>query len=98
MKHSSFFSVEVPVDNESKMEEFFDLMNKQQDEVEKYIKSLATELDVSYGCACDVYYLRSRSRWTQELEDGLIESHKNGEVIDIYGNQTCLCNKCVKST
>lgn len=48
------------------------------------IKSLSKELNVSEGCANDVFYLRSRSRWTQELEDQLIELHRKGTPPDIY--------------
>lgn len=33
----------------------------------------------SQSCAADVRYLRSRSRWTQELEDELIRLHKEGK-------------------
>jgi hypothetical protein len=31
---------------------------------------------MSKACACDVLYLRGRSRWTEQLEAKLIEEHK----------------------
>lgn len=60
-----------------------ELMAKVQDEMVKYVNKLATELNVSESCAADVYYLRSRSRWTQELEDKLIELHRKGTPPNI---------------
>jgi hypothetical protein len=54
-------------------------MEKQMtNEMQFYFESLATELDCSAACAADVWYLRQRSRWTQELEDRLIELHDLG--------------------
>lgn len=49
-------------------------------EAEKFAKKLG----VSVECASDVIYLRSRSRWTQELEDKLIQAHKNGESVNVF--------------
>lgn len=43
-----------------------------------YFEKLAEELDCSVPCAMNVWYLRQRSRWTQELEDRLIELHDLG--------------------
>ena len=53
-------------------------MIKVQDAWVEESKKLASSLGVSDACACDIMYLRSRSRHTQELEDKLIELHKNG--------------------
>lgn len=53
-------------------------MNSVQDETAKYITKLSEELQVSEACAWDVWYLRSRSRWTQNLENELIQLHKDG--------------------
>ena len=57
------------LNDKAKMEDFSNLMAKIQDETVAYIGKLAVELGVSEGCANDFYYLRSRKRWTQELED-----------------------------
>ena len=43
----------------------------------EYFKDIQ-ELGVSERCAADVFYLRTRSRWTEELEKELILLHKNG--------------------
>jgi hypothetical protein len=51
-------------------------MDDWQDELNNYIKELAKELNVSERCAGDVWYLRGRSRWTQEKENELIRLYK----------------------
>lgn len=75
-KHQTF-SIEIPSD-EQKFKEFSDAMNDYQDEIVKYIQNLAKELNCSDDCAMDVYYLRTRSRHTPELEAELIKLHKAG--------------------
>lgn len=61
--------------------------NKVQDdyynEMEQHLKSLAEELGCSSVCAGDVWYLRQRSRWTQELENELIRLYKEGTPPNI---------------
>jgi len=52
--------------------------SKVEDPFDEIIGDLAKELGVSKECASNVRYLRSRSRWTQELEDELIRLHKEG--------------------
>lgn len=47
-------------------------------QLEQMIQDLAKELNCSYACAGDVWYLRQRSRWTQELEDELILLYAEG--------------------
>lgn len=46
---------------------------------DEVVHDLAKELSVSESCARDIFYLRSRSRWSQELEDELIHLHQKGE-------------------
>lgn len=48
-----------------------------------YIRNLAKELDVSEQCASDVYYLRTRSRHTPELEAELVRLHREGNPPNI---------------
>ena len=73
------FDIDIKkVDEENKWDKLQEFMDKAQDETEKYIEGLAKNLGVTYDCACDVWYLRTRSRWTQELEDELIRLHKQG--------------------
>lgn len=57
------------------LSDFFDAV--QESEMAE-VRGLANELGVSMGCACDVRYLRTRSRWTEELEEELIRLHKAG--------------------
>ena len=42
------------------------------------LPDLAKEFNVSESCATDIWYLRSRNRWTQVLEDELIALFKAG--------------------
>lgn len=46
---------------------------------DEVIGDLAKELNVSELCANDIFYFRSRSRWSQELENELIDLHQKGE-------------------
>jgi hypothetical protein len=46
--------------------------------MEKEIKKIENELGVSRECANSILYLRSRSRWTRELEKELIQLFKLG--------------------
>jgi hypothetical protein len=57
---------------------FEDAQLEYYDEMEQYIRDLATELGVSVNCAYDVWYLRTRSRHTPELEAELITLHAAG--------------------
>jgi hypothetical protein len=58
-------------------------MSEVQDATVVYIQQLAKDLDVSDACAADVYYLRTRSRHTPELELELIRLHKEGNPPNI---------------
>lgn len=53
-------------------------------ELAKELGALADTLGITYAQASDVLYLRSRCRWTQELENELFELYKNGETPLIY--------------
>lgn len=46
-------------------------------------EQLAKNLKVSLTCAYDILYLRTRSRWTQKLENELIQANKNGEFVNM---------------
>jgi hypothetical protein len=52
-----------------------DLMNAGFAHMNDEQARVAKELNVSDSCASDVVYLRTRSRWTQELEETLIALH-----------------------
>lgn len=50
---------------------------------EEEVAALAQELQVSESCALDVLYLRTRSRWSEELEDELITLHRAGNPPNV---------------
>lgn len=52
-------------------------------ELQEYLESLAGELQCSVACAGVVWYLRQRSRWTQELENELIALYNAGTPPNI---------------
>ena len=81
MSHPEYetFCVEIPTSNSKNMEEFQKAMNDYHDEMEQHIKGLAKKFGVSEDCAANVYYLRTRSRWTQAAENELIRMDKAGE-------------------
>tara|TARA_B100000925_G_C21849201_1_gene405023 strand:- start:191 stop:487 length:297 start_codon:yes stop_codon:yes gene_type:complete len=74
-------STEIPVNDPEKMAQFQELMNQGQDLLVEHIKELGGELGLSYSDASSIYYLRTRSRWTQELEDRLIQANRAGHSI-----------------
>jgi hypothetical protein len=72
------------INNEETMKQLRDEMDAMQGLHDKFVKNLTKELNVSVHCANDIVYLRSRSRWTQELEDELIKLHKEGNPPNIF--------------
>jgi len=70
---------EKDLENKEAMDALNDFMDEWQDAMVKYILEEAKRLGVSDKCAGDIIYLRTRSRWTQELEDELIRMDKAGE-------------------
>lgn len=73
------------IEVEGKMDEFQEFLDKVAEETINYISELAQKLNITEACAEDVWYLRTRSRWSQELEDKLIELHKAGTPPNIMG-------------
>lgn len=57
--------------------------NEQTRALNNEIVEVARELRISDGAASDVVYLRTRSRWTPELETQLIADHRSGKIINI---------------
>lgn len=64
-------------------EEINQIQDNYYNELESYLQSLAEELGVSSACAGDVWYLRQRSRWSQELENELIRLYNEGTPPNI---------------
>jgi hypothetical protein len=65
----------------TKVESFDNLqeaINQHAEELQEYFGELAAELEVSVECARAVWYFRTRSRHTPELEAELIKLHKVG--------------------
>lgn len=52
--------------------------NVYYNELQEYFNNLAQELNYSITCAMNVWYLRQRSRWTQDIENQLIELDNQG--------------------
>ena len=71
------FSVEMPLNDPEAMKQFNDAMDDLYMATLDYIRELAKDLDITETCAFDVYYLRGRSRWSEELEAELIGLHKD---------------------
>jgi len=77
-------STEIPVNDADKMAAFQQAMDSLAEQTDKYIQKLAKKLNISRDCAQDVWYLRTRSRWTQDLEKELIRLHRAGKPPNIF--------------
>ena len=80
MKQESF-SIEIPINEEEAMDEFQKVMDDYHDETNRLIEEEANKLGISFFDMADIWYLRSRSRWTQEKEDYLIKLAKEGKEL-----------------
>ena len=74
--------------NKDTMSAFQEMMDAVADENNREIQELSRALGVSENCAADVWYLRGRSRHTQELEAELIRLHRIGQPPNMceFGN------------
>lgn len=75
------FSVEIPVGDDEKMDAFQKAMDDYHDELNKLIEVEAKKLGISDLDMGDIYYLRTRSRWTQEKENYLIKLAREGKPL-----------------
>lgn len=73
------FSVDISKFDSEQMDKFQEFMNILNDSMDGHVLRVSKELGVSIACASDVVYLRGRSRWTQELEDELVQMDKVGD-------------------
>lgn len=78
------FVAEIPFNDPDKMALFQDAMDALHEATKKYIRKLALELEVGEECASDVWYLRTRSRWSEELEAKLIQLHRDGNPPNVF--------------
>ena len=94
MDKPQVFKIKLPINDEASMQEVYNLLDKVQDETAIYIQNLAKKLGVSESCASDIWYLRTRSRWSQELENYLIQMDKTGypPTFNIF-EFPCDCSK-----
>ncbi len=60
-----------------------EVMDEMNNHLMKEIDRVSVELNIDTKAASDVVYLRTRSRWTQELENRLIAEHKNGRPVNV---------------
>jgi hypothetical protein len=75
----STVSIEVPINDENGMKEFQNFMDAVMDCHNKEILEMSSKFNISEGCANDIFYLRTRSRWTQEKENYLIWLDQNNK-------------------
>ena len=78
------FSVEIPLNDEFAMKKFQNAMDSLADKTTAYINNLAKDLNISISCASDVWYLRTRSRWSEENEQELIRLHSINQAPNIF--------------
>ncbi len=78
------FSVEVPVGDDAKMADLNEALDELVEATNRYIQKVAKELQVTEECATAVWYLRTRSRWTQAHETELIRLHRAGTPPNIF--------------
>lgn len=72
------------MESQEVMDGFKQLMDAQFGHYEEKVKDVMTELEVDQFCAVDVVYLRSRSRWTPQLEEELVQLHRRGIRPNIF--------------
>lgn len=72
----------LKIDPNADMTPVNEVMSEVQDSWVEEIKQMAKNLRVSEGVAGDIWYLRTRSRWTQDLENQLIAADQAGNPID----------------
>lgn len=64
-------------------DKFNEIANAWQDATVEYEKQLAKKLGVSETCVGMICYIRTRSRYTPEMEQRLIDMDKKGEAIPV---------------
>lgn len=82
--HYQPVSASFDPNDEEQMKAMQTFMDAMADSYERDCLSVAQELHLSEQCACDVVYLRGRSRWTEELEAELIRLHRAGTPPNIF--------------
>ena len=79
------FAIEMPkADDKKAWDAFNNLMQEIQEAQIKEMDNLSEELDISFNCASLIMYLRTRSRWTLEREQKLIQMDKEGKTLPLF--------------
>lgn len=82
-EHPNSFYVDMTNATQEDLDRYNRLMEKVHDETNKYIKEkIAEKLKIPSGLATQIYYLRTRSRWSQDLEDRIILAHRTTGTTD----------------
>lgn len=79
MSRNQTFSIQIPIDDKEKMNTFQEVMNQLSKAMINEETRIAKELNCSEWAACDILYLRSRSRWSQELENEILRLDSLGK-------------------
>lgn len=74
MKHSQ--TVVIPFDRTFYSEGWDEVLYSINQSNELYINNLAQQFNVPHSVACDIWYLRTRSRGTHALEAAIIRCHR----------------------
>jgi hypothetical protein len=81
-------SFAIKVDPKENIDPVNKVMSDVQDAWVKEMEQIAEDLSVSQDVARDIWYLRTRSRHTPELEQQLIDAYRSGKPI----NSVKVCN------
>jgi len=71
----------ITQDQMDALQAFGDACAEAHDQEEREVKTAFP--DLSDGAVLDIVYLRTRSRWSPELEARLIQEHRSGTKINI---------------
>ena len=72
---------EKDASNPKTMKVLTKIMEQMQESMVTEQEEIAKELGVSYLCAAYIQYFRTRSRWTREKEQQLIDWDKTGKPL-----------------
>lgn len=71
---------ELPAEAKQVMQ---DIMDASIEHFHNSVENVAKELGITEGQATDVVYLRTRSRWTQQLENKLLQCYRDKIPVNI---------------
>jgi hypothetical protein len=86
MKQETFVIDLTQIQEQGKIDEFQEIMDSLHDSYINECQQLSKQNSISSVCASNILYLRSRSRWTQELENELIRMDKEDNIQPNMGD------------